>query len=75
MIVRCLDCELWKTGNGYVVSVPTKIVRKFNLKVGVPMEVTIKFFVGGGKKNNLFGAKMLSSKGNPAGFQKEKKKR
>tara|TARA_Y100000034_G_C6616967_1_gene268855 strand:+ start:195 stop:335 length:141 start_codon:yes stop_codon:yes gene_type:complete len=39
---RLLDSKLWKTGNSFVVTVPKKIVKKLNIKVGDELEVVIK---------------------------------
>jgi antitoxin component of MazEF toxin-antitoxin module len=39
---RKFDAKLWKTGNGYVVTVPSKIIKKFKLRKGEELVVVIK---------------------------------
>jgi AbrB family looped-hinge helix DNA binding protein len=39
---RTFDAKLWKTGNAKVVTIPASIIKKFKLKEGDELEVTIK---------------------------------
>ena len=39
---RKIDSKLWKTGNSYVVTIPKRIVRKWNIKVGDDLTIIIK---------------------------------
>lgn len=47
---RKFDSKLWKTGNAFVVTIPSNIVKRFKLKKGEFIEVTIE--KDGKKKNN-----------------------
>lgn len=38
---RTIDSTLWKTGNSYVVTIPKKIIKKFNMKVGDDVEIAM----------------------------------
>lgn len=39
---RTFDASCWKTGNAVVITIPSTIVKKFKLKKGDVLEVTIK---------------------------------
>jgi antitoxin component of MazEF toxin-antitoxin module len=39
---RKFDAKLWKTGNAIVVSIPSNIVKRFELKKGEFVEITIE---------------------------------
>jgi len=39
---RKFDTKLWKTGNAIVVTIPSSIIDKFNLKKGEYVEITIE---------------------------------
>ncbi|MFH1365719.1 MAG: hypothetical protein ABIH28_03990 [archaeon] len=39
---RKFDAKLWKTGNAIVVTVPSNIVKRFKLKKGKFVEITIE---------------------------------
>ena len=39
---RKFDAKLWKTGNAIVVSIPSSIIKKFVLKKGEFVEITIE---------------------------------
>lgn len=39
---RKFDAKLWKTGNAVVVTVPSSIIKRFNLKNGEFVEITIE---------------------------------
>ncbi len=39
---RKFDAKLWKTGNAVVVTVPSSIIKKFKLKKGEFVEITIE---------------------------------
>ena len=39
---RTFDARIWKTGNGFVVTIPSSIIKRFELKEGKTLEVTIK---------------------------------
>ncbi len=39
---REVDTKLWKTGNGYVITIPKRIVKKWELKVGDELTIIIK---------------------------------
>lgn len=39
---RKFDAKLWKTGNAIVVSIPSNIVKRFELKKGKFVEITIE---------------------------------
>ena len=36
------DSKLWKTGNAIVVTIPSSVVRKFKLKKGENVEITLE---------------------------------
>jgi antitoxin component of MazEF toxin-antitoxin module len=38
---RKFDTKLWKTGNAIVVTIPVSIIKKFKLKKGELVEITI----------------------------------
>lgn len=38
---RTFDAKAWKTGNAIVITVPATIVKKFKVKEGKILEVTI----------------------------------
>ncbi len=38
---RKFDAKLWKTGNAYVITIPYTLVKKFMLKKGEPLELTL----------------------------------
>lgn len=39
---RTIDAHVWKTGNALVITVPSTIAKKFKIKEGDVIEVTIK---------------------------------
>jgi antitoxin component of MazEF toxin-antitoxin module len=39
---RKFDAKLWKTGNAIVVTIPSSITKKFKLKAGEFVEITIE---------------------------------
>ena len=39
---RKFDAKIWKTGNAFVVTIPSLIVKKFKLKKGNLVEITIE---------------------------------
>ena len=39
---RKFDAKIWKTGNSMVVSIPSNITKKFALKKGEFVEITIE---------------------------------
>jgi antitoxin component of MazEF toxin-antitoxin module len=39
---RKFDSKLWKTGNAIVVTIPSSVVRKFKLKKGENVEITLE---------------------------------
>jgi antitoxin component of MazEF toxin-antitoxin module len=39
---RKFDAKLWKTGNAVVITVPSSIVKRFKLKNGEFVEITIE---------------------------------
>ena len=39
---RKFDSKLWKTGNAMVITIPSSIVRRFKLKKGEYVEITLK---------------------------------
>ena len=39
---REIDVKLWKTGHGFVVTIPKKIIKKWKLKIGDELEIIIK---------------------------------
>jgi len=39
---RKFDAKLWKTGNAIVVTVPSSVIKKFKLKNGESVEMTIE---------------------------------
>ena len=39
---RVIDAKIWKTGNAYVVTIPSKIIKKFKLKNKDEIEVILK---------------------------------
>ncbi|MBI3050894.1 AbrB/MazE/SpoVT family DNA-binding domain-containing protein [Candidatus Woesearchaeota archaeon] len=39
---REIDTKIWKTGNSYVVTIPAKLIKKWNLQTGQELEITIK---------------------------------
>ena len=39
---RKFDAKLWKTGNAVVVTIPSSIIKKFKLKNGNFVEITIE---------------------------------
>ena len=47
---RKFDTKLWKTGNAIVITIPSSIIKKFKLKKGEYVEITIE--KDGNKKAN-----------------------
>jgi len=47
---RKFDAILWKTGNAIVVTIPSSVIRKFKLRKGEDVEITLK--KDGEKKTN-----------------------
>lgn len=41
-LTRKFDAACWKTGNAMVVTIPSTVVRKFKLKSGDSVEITIE---------------------------------
>ena len=39
---REFDAKLWETGNAMVITIPSSIIKKFKLKKGEFVEITIK---------------------------------
>jgi len=39
---RKFDAKIWKTGNAFVVTIPSPAIKKFKLKRGEFVEVTIE---------------------------------
>jgi antitoxin component of MazEF toxin-antitoxin module len=39
---RKFDAKLWKTGNAIVITIPSSIIKKFKLKKGKFVEITIE---------------------------------
>lgn len=39
---RKFDTKLWNTGNAMVITIPSTIVKKYNLKKGEFVEITIE---------------------------------
>lgn len=39
---RKFDTKLWKTGNAIVVTIPSNIIKRFKLKKGEFVEITIE---------------------------------
>jgi len=39
---REIDTKLWKTGNSFVITIPKRIIKKWELKVGDDLELIIK---------------------------------
>jgi len=39
---RKFDAKIWKTGNAFVVTVPSSVIKKFKLKKGNYIEVTLE---------------------------------
>lgn len=39
---REFDAKLWKTGNAHVVTIPSKIIKKYKLKEGNELIIIIK---------------------------------
>ena len=42
MFLRTFDAKVWKTGNAFVVTIPIKVIKRFKLKSGDILEVSIK---------------------------------
>lgn len=41
-IKRTFDARVWKTGNALVITIPSTIRKKFKIKDGTTLEVTVK---------------------------------
>jgi antitoxin component of MazEF toxin-antitoxin module len=39
---RTFDAYVWKTGNALVITIPSTMIRKFKIKKGEVIEVTVK---------------------------------
>ena len=39
---RKFDTKLWKTGNAIVVTIPSSVIKKFKLKKGEEVEITLE---------------------------------
>ncbi len=39
---RKFDTKLWKTGNAIVITIPSSIIKKFKLKKGEYVEITME---------------------------------
>ena len=39
---RKFDGKLWKTGNAIVVTIPSSVIKKFKLKKGEDVEITLE---------------------------------
>jgi antitoxin component of MazEF toxin-antitoxin module len=39
---RTFDAHVWKTGNALVITIPSTITKKFKIKEGEIIEVTVK---------------------------------
>ena len=39
---RKFDSKLWKTGNAIVVTIPSSVIKKFKLKKGEAVEITLE---------------------------------
>ncbi len=39
---RIFDAKVWKTGNALVITIPSRIVKKFKVKEKEILEVTVK---------------------------------
>jgi len=39
---RKFDAKLWKTGNAIVVTIPSSVIKKFKLKKGENVEITLE---------------------------------
>jgi len=41
-MIRTFDAKLWKTGNAFVITVPSSIIKKFKFKSGEDVEITLE---------------------------------
>lgn len=39
---REFDAKLWKTGNAHVITIPSKIIKKYKIKDGEELVILIK---------------------------------
>ena len=39
---RKFDAKLWKTGNAIVITIPSSVIKKFKLKKGELVEITME---------------------------------
>lgn len=39
---RKFDAKIWRTGNAFVITIPSNLIKRFNLKNGEFLEVTVE---------------------------------
>lgn len=42
MVRREIDTKVWKTGNSYVITIPSRLIKKWGLEEGSELTVIIK---------------------------------
>ena len=38
---RKFDAKIWKTGNAYVITIPSTLIKRFEIKNGEFLEITV----------------------------------